>query len=688
MTEPTSNSAEFPKASLESWRKLVEKDLKGKPFDVLVSRLPGGLTIDPLYTEESLAGLDPSGFPGVAPFVRGTDVHTRTTRGWAVCPEHDDPRMDTVADAIREDLERGADAVWLRVGVDHATRVQTAGDLKRVLDAVDLAKFPVWLEPGADVIPMAAALVAIVDAAGVPRDALRGGFGADPLGTLAETGTLPSGYDSASRDFVSLARFADASLPRMRTALVSSRPYAEAGASLVHELAWSIATAIEYLRKLVDGGLSVDAASRQIAFSFSVGGQFFPEIAKLRAARLLFAKVVAASGGSDAAQATFIRARTADATKSRRDPWVNMLRGTAESFAAAVGGADAISTSPFDVLIGPSDALARRVARNTQLVLRDESNLHRVSDPGGGSYYLESLTRQLAEAAWTEVQAIEKQGGMGNALRLGHVATVVDATRAARARDIGKRKIPVVGVSEFPNVTETPVEREPVKLADVEVELGSEFGDSNPEARHGALMDLVRMSQSLAPSIGLVTAAVKAASLGADLYHASAVLRIGQPSVHIAPLAPFRDASPFEALRDAMDAHAREHGAPLRALVVALGTVAEHTARVMWIQNVLAAGGFLTTTETSLDATTLAAAVKSSGASLVVFAGPDAAYPEAVPALAPVATSAGAKLLALAGKAGEHAEAFEKLGVRQQLFAGADIRDALASMHQQLGVNA
>lgn len=686
MTEPTSNSVEFPKSSMESWRKLVEKDLKGKPFDVLLSRLEGGITIEPVYSEQDLVGDDESGFPGVAPYVRGTDVATRTSRGWAVCPEHDDPRMDVVRDAIREDLERGADAVWLRLGVDHATRIQTAGDLARVLDAVDLSKIPVWIEAEADVIPMASALIALADSVGVGRDALRGGFGADPLGTLAKIGTLPSGYDSAMRDLCSLARFSDASMPNMRSVLVSSQPYAEAGASLVHELAWSIATAIEYLRRLIEAGLDIDAASKQIAFSFAVGGQFFPEIAKLRAARLLFAKVIAASGGSEASQATFIRARTANATKSKRDPWVNMLRGTTESFAAAVGGADAISTSPYDVVIGPSDPLSRRVARNTQLILRDESNLHRVSDPGGGSYYLESLTRELAKAAWTEVQAIEREGGMSKALRLGRVSHVVEETRAQRERDIGRRKVPVVGVSEFANLGEKPVERAPVILADVEVELGSDFGDSTPEARHGALMDLVRMSQSLTPSIGLVTAAVKAASLGADLYHASAVLRIGQPSVHIAPLGAFRDAMPFEKLRDAMDAYAVEHDGPMRALIVALGTVAEHTARLMWTQNVLAAGGFAVTSEVGLDASSIAAAVKASGAIVVVFAGPDALYTENVPALAGALSGNGAKALALAGKPGDNAALYAACGVTHFLFAGADVRAALESIQDQLGV--
>lgn len=688
MTEPSSSSAEFPPSTVESWRKLVEKDLKGKPFDVLVSRLAGGLTIDPLYTAENLLGTDESGFPGIAPFVRGTDVETRTSRGWAVCPEHDDPRMDTASEAIAEDLARGADAIWLRVGVDHATRVQTAGDLHRVLESVDLSKIPVYLEPESDVVPMASALIAIVDKLGVDRAALRGGFGADPLGTLATTGTLPAGYDSAMRDLASLARFADASLPNVRSVLVSSRPYAEAGASLVHELAWSVATAIEYLRKLVDAGLSVDAAAKQIAFSFCVGGQFFPEIAKLRAARLLFAKVVAASGGSEEAQATFIRARTANATKSKRDPWVNMLRGTTESFAAAVGGADAISTSPFDVVIGPSDALARRVARNTQLILRDESNLHRVSDPGGGSYYLEALTRDLAKAAWTEVQAVEKSGGMSKALRLGHVSQVVEETREARVRDIGRRKVSVVGVSEFPNVTEQKVERAPVILEDVEVELGTEFGESTPEERHGAIMDLVRMSQSLAPSIGLVTAAVKAASFGADLYHASAVLRIGQPSVHIAPLVPFRDAMPFESLRDAMDAHAEEHGAPMHALVVALGSPADHTARVMWVGNVLAAGGFVPSTEVGLTQDTLADAVKKTGARMLVIAGPDALYPEHVPALAAAAAGTSIELIAVAGKPGDQSEMFKAAGVGTFLAAGTDVHETLSSMHVKLGVNA
>jgi methylmalonyl-CoA mutase len=367
-----------------------------------------------------------------------------------------------------------------------------------------------------------------------------------------------------------------------------------------------------------------------------------------------------------------------------------MLRGTAESFAAAVGGAESVATAPFDECVGPSDAFARRIARNTQLVLREESHLHRVLDPAGGSYYLEKLTDELARAAWAAFREVERLGGMERALTLGHVAKVVDATKTARLERLRKRKDAVVGVSEFPDLGEAKVERAPIDMQAVEVELGHPLEPSEQDARLAKLRDLARAVLAReAPSGRLTALAIEAAELGVDMDTMGVVLAEGEPSVHVAPLMPFRAAAPFEALRDASDAHLARTGARPKAALVALGTVAQHTARATWIANVLAAGGIESVTVHGFSGPAEATkAFAESGASLAVVCGPDALYAEQGAPVVKALAAGGAKLVAVAGKPGELQKPLEEAGASRFLYAGQDLLAALDDLHRQLGVSA
>ncbi|WP_434391190.1 methylmalonyl-CoA mutase family protein [Melittangium boletus] len=598
--EPLPIAKDFPAPSEEAWRKLVDKDLKGKPFTSLQSPLEGGLSLQPLYTQRDAASTPPPEPPGVAPYVRGNHPLGHTEGGWLLCQEYREPDVARAAEALRVDLERGTQGVWLHLG-ERGIPVKDAADLARLLAHAPLERTPVYLEPASEPLAFAPFLLGAADQARVPRAALRGCLGIDPLSALAEAAPLVTRLRQEA--------------PGLRALLVSTRPWADAGATAVHELAWAIATGVEALRGLERAGVPPEDTARSLQFALSVGGQFFPEIARLRAARLLWSKVVAASGGSPEAQAMALHARTASANKTQRDPWVNILRATAESFAAVVGGADSVSTAPFDEPLGAPDEGSRRLARNTQLILRDESSLNRVADPAGGSYYLERLTDELARAAWAELRRIESLGGMARAMAEGDVRRVLDETRAARDKAVRTRKLPIVGVSEFPHLGEAPVRRE----------------GPAPQAT--------------------------------------------------------RVAAGFEGLRDASDRYLAAHGTRPLAFMANLGTVAEHTARATWIANVLAVGGIEGREHQGFaDVEAAAALFAASGAPLAVISGPDALYPEWVPALAQALKARGARAVAVAGRPGEHEAAFRAAGVDLFLFAGADVFALLTSLHQQLGV--
>lgn len=447
-------AAEFPDASHEQWQHLVAgvlrksgKDVSGAEAEALLSTPVGdGLRTSPLYTARHRAP-DP-GLPGFAPFVRGGRPEGNTAGGWDVRQRHAVPD----AGAVLDDLENGTTSLWLAVGGDGIPVAALADVLKDVY--LDLA--PVVLDAGAETEPAARELLRLYEERGVAADAARGGLGADPLGHEARTG-VPR--DTAA--MAALARLCTDRHPGLRAVTVDALPYHEAGGSAAQELGCSLATAVAYLRELTAAGLSAAQACGQVEFRYAATADQFLTVAKLRAARRLFARVAEVCG-APAAGAQLQHAVTSTVMATRRDPWVNMLRTTVATLAAGVGGADAVTVLPFDHAIGLPDTFSRRIARNTSAILVEESHLARVIDPAGGSWYVERLTDELAHAGWAFFQEIERAGGQAAALRSGMVGERLARTWAERGEHLASRREPVTGVSEFPDLAEQPVVREPL----------------------------------------------------------------------------------------------------------------------------------------------------------------------------------------------------------------------------------
>ncbi|MEY9995590.1 methylmalonyl-CoA mutase [Streptomyces sp. V4I8] len=444
-------AAEFPDATHEQWQHLVEgvlrksgKDVSGAAAEeALSTALEDGLRTRPLYTARDAAP-DP-GLPGFAPFIRGGRAEGNTVGGWDLRQRH-----TTAADGVAlADLENGVTSLWLVLG-EGGIPVSSLG---RVLDGVYLDLAPVALDAGADVEPAARELLRLYEERGVAKEAARGNLGGDPLGHEARTG-----QSSAFAPVASLARLCAEEYPGLRALTVDALPYHEAGGSAAQELGCSLATGVAYLRELTAAGLTVEQACAQLEFRYAATADQFLTIAKLRAARRLWARVTEVCG---APSAQVQHAVTSPVMMTRRDPWVNMLRTTVATLAAGVGGADAVTVLPFDHALGLPDAFARRIARNTSTILIEESHLARVIDPAGGSWYAESLTDELARAGWEFFQRIERSGGQAAALRSGQLRQDLAATWEARTGKLAKRREPVTGVSEFPHLSEPPVEREP-----------------------------------------------------------------------------------------------------------------------------------------------------------------------------------------------------------------------------------
>jgi methylmalonyl-CoA mutase len=452
-------AAEFPAATREQWEKLVvgvldKSGARGLLPDAAAEKLAvtvGGVEIEGIYGPDELANVPDAGFPGFAPFVRGRRPEG-TLGGWDVRALFDHPDPGVAREQVLTDLENGVSSIWLRVG-DSGFALSA---LPKVLADVLLDLAPVVLDAGADALPAARALLKVAADRGVAIASLSGNLGLDPVGYAARTGE-PAELDEAAA-FV--AEHVTSGADQLRSLVVDGLAFHDSGASEAQELGATLAAGVTYLRALAAAGLSPEQACGQLEFRYAATDDQFLTIAKLRAARRLWARVASACGAPESQQGQVQHAVTSWPMMTRRDPYVNMLRTTIAAFAAGVGGADSVTVLPFDAAIGVPDALGRRIARNTQALLLEESHVASVIDPAGGSWYVESLTDELAHAGWAEFQAIEAAGGLAKALTDGFVAERIAANRRERQHKLAVREDAITGVSEFPQWQEKTLERQ------------------------------------------------------------------------------------------------------------------------------------------------------------------------------------------------------------------------------------
>lgn len=618
----------FGPATREQWLRLVDKVLDGGDFERrLVSRSADGLKLAPLYTRADAVAFADAAIPGQPPFTRGK---TAGRLAWDIRQRHAEPDPVRANKAILEDLAGGVASIELQIAAPGQFGLPYNGDcLAQALKGVMLDLCPVSLRAGEYTADAAGSLMALWRARGIAENTCIGGFNADPLGTLAATGAL---YHPVTRSLQIAARLAadSLSMPGVTTLLADGRVYHDGGATEAQELAAILATLATYLRALEEAGVPPEAALPKVQVALAVDADQLLGLAKLRAARKLVWRLADACGAGPAVSQIAFAAETSTRMLARRDPWVNMLRATMACATAAMGGADAITVLPFTWALGRPDAFARRIARNTQLVLMEESGLARVTDPAGGSWAVESITADLARQAWDIFQGIEAKGGMAEALSAGFIQDEIAKAAEARARQMATGQIEMTGTSAFPRLADDGVTVEPWP---------SEI-------------------------------------LSADLKGATAQPLVGQ-----------RLAEPLEALRDAADAFASAHGQPPRVFLASLGPLASQSARSTWAQNFLAAGGVVALTgEGYADATQAAKAFVESKAAIACICASDVDIANGAEAAAAALKAAGAKLVLLAGRPGPDEAKLHAAGIDTFLHAGCDRLAALSRIHAALGI--
>jgi methylmalonyl-CoA mutase len=612
VTDDLKLAADFAPASYDDWRKLVDGVLKGAPFEKLVGKTYDGLKIEPIYPRA----------PGAVPIAGRAEAAP-----WRIMQRIDHPDVALANAQALHDLENGASGLTLIfAGANGAYGFgldPSAVAIEKVLDGVFIdAGIGIELQVGPQSRMAAVHIAEYVKRKGLSPAACDIRFGLDPIGACAVWGSSPYTWPEIVPAVSGAIKGLAAMGFKGPFAVADGRVIHDAGGSEVQELAFVLATAVAYLHALEDAGVALENARDMVYARLSADADQFLTMAKFRALRLLWARIEQSCGLTP--KPLFIAADTAWRMLTQRDPYVNMLRATMATFSAGLGGADAVSVLPHTLALGLPDPFARRAARNTQLVLLEESNLAKVSDPAAGSGGIETLTQQLCEAAWSLFQETEKAGGIFASLEQNLIQRKVAATRALRETNIARRKEVMTGASEFPNLQEA----------------------------HVAVLD------------------AKPVALAA----------YGEAKIKFDAMPPMRLTAPFELLRDRSDQILKDSRARPKVFLANLGTPADFTARATFAKSFFETGGIeAIDTPGFTDPAALAAAYKTSGAALVCLCSQDKVYAAQAIAASQALHAAGAHHIYLAGRPGEQEAALRAVGVNHFIFAGGD---ALATLQE------
>jgi len=603
----------FDDRDYESWQAAAAAALKGKDLADLTTRTFEGIERSPLYTRQRNGTIrNGDDFPGGTAFARGNRA-SGNLLGWEIRQTHLAIR-DGVNAHILSDLENGATAITLKGATAEAAHIAS------VLHGVYLELAPVHLASGSS-RELASALLEVCEDRSSDAELLRNHLGLDPVGRLARTGHSVSPLDQEIKQCADMANDVASKYPNIVPIAIDGSVWANGGASDSQELGAILSAGVLWVRALLDSGFGIDDVAEKLEITLTVGPDQFMNMAKIRAARVCWARVMSACGASPSQSPVTIHAQTAQAMMTRTDSWVNMLRATTACFAAAVGGADAITVTPFDDAVGLSNDMGLRLARNTQLILQEETKLSSVIDPAGGSWYVEELTDQVAGSAWELFQDLERQGGLADALLSEYWQEELNKTRSERNKAVAHRAMPLTGTSEFPNLDEQQLEREPLPQSLEQIE--------------------------------------------------------GERRCEALPL--FRWSTPFEEMRESVDTSTKE---PVLFLAN-LGDIATHTARSTFAMNLFEAGGIRTLNNDGFATTAdCVEAFTASNTRIACICSSDSTYSESATQTAQELRSAGASLVYLAGNPDALAESVSDID--GFIYLGCDVLDVLTPIHQLL----
>lgn len=699
---------DFTPPSIEEWRNKVETDLKGKPVDKLKTKTYEGIDLQPIYTKADIQDLPHlKDTPGRGTNVRGNKAEGYSVNSWEVSQELPFGLAEDFNTAITEDLKRGQtsvnlkldDATMLGLDADYADKnkvgnkgisISAINSISKALENVDVTSTPVNIDGGFSSLPIFMIYQAYLKKNNIDTNSALGSVTTDPLGYLAEYGEMPVSAEYALNKMKYVTEWAEKNSKQIKTIGVSGLPYHNAGASAVQELAFVLGTAVEYINQLTERGLSAEEIVKNMRFTFGVGPFYFMEVAKLRASKILWSKITEEYGVSEEFRKMFIHARTSSYNQTVYDPYVNMLRTTTEAFSAIVGGVDSLHTNQFDERFGTPDTFSRRISRNTQIILNEESHLHSQIDPAGGSFYVEKLTSNVAEAAWKLFQEVESKGGMLKALEDGFPQAEIEKTAELRKKDLAKRKSVLVGTNMYANMKE---EKLASKHSDTEAiynkraDYLQKYRVAGEDSKHTSI--LAKLQELVdAKSVDMIITGAEAILEGATIGEISKSCRANESTpFKVTPVRIHKLADPFEELRDKSAAYEEKNGNKPKIFLATMGPVKQHKGRADFSRGFFEVGGmeviYPNGFETTEDA--VKAAIES-GAKAVCICSSDETYPDLVsPIVKGVKENNTGAQIILAGYPKDQVEAYKSAGVDNFIFLGADALQILTDLLTKVG---
>jgi len=663
--------SEFELHSLEEWKQAVIDSLKGADFDkVMRTKTYEGITLKPIYTREDLQGkpwLESTA--GQAPYLRGSDAEGFIKQSWIVAQRQDEPDANELNSILLHELQRGLGAANIKINPDtlkakadttasRGLRVNNLEELSKALQGVELRAIPIMMLGNRSMLLLQSMLYAWAEENEMPLNELTGAVACDPF-----LDQVPD-YDTLYQ----MQFMGKKHSPQMKTILLDSYKYEAMGASATEELAYFLSAAHNILKEMIQRGAKIDDIAPSFILKLSLGSNFFMEIAKIRAARMLWAELIKNYGGNEESQMIHIHAATSSFNKSRYDVWVNMLRTTTEGFAGIVGMVDSMEISAFDSTLKPVDDFSARIARNQQLILNEESHFSKVIDPAGGCWYIESLVAELCNLSWKKMQAIETDGGFEKYTESGKLHEELNVLARKRIDMVNSRRDVKVGVNMFANPQDT------IELVEAE-----EPATVVAETESG--LDLAELKAVEDDADKLFEALIKAWQHGATIQELAKALGW---EIQLREYPRLRNVQEVEALRQAIEALPQK---PVIHLLN-MGKVLDFKARADFSSAFFQMSGFELINPAGYE--TCEAAIQAaaeSKAKAVCICSTDALYEELVPVLCQgLKQLPHAPIIILAGYPQDKVESYQAAGVDVFIHIRANAYETNKQIINKMGV--
>ncbi|MCD4817082.1 MAG: acyl-CoA mutase large subunit family protein [Candidatus Cloacimonetes bacterium] len=686
---------EFEPHTEEQWREATDKLLKGKPYDkIMLTPTYENITLKPIYTKKDAEKLDfVDELPGNNSNLRNTKHNGYHAKEWNIAQEIQHTLPEEFNKSLLKALNSGQNAINLVLdeatlaGLDpnqanvtqvgkNGVSISNLNDLEITFKDVELDSIDIDIQAYSMALPIASMLVALAKKRDMKLADLKGSIGMDPVSELAKEGSICLSIDQAYTEMYELLKWSAKNLPNIRTISVHTHPYVNSGASATEELSFAFSTAVEYIKKMLDKGLTIDVIAPRIQFHLSIGSNFFMEIAKFRAARLIWSKIITEFGGNENSKKMYIHARTTKFNKTRYDIHANLLRTTTEAFSGIAGGIDSLHVGAFDEIIKDPDEFSARIARNQQLILKEEVHLNHVTDPAGGSWYIESLTAEIVKESWKIFQEIEACGGIFEAVIDNKIQEIIDKTVQKRDDNLSKRKDVKVGINMFANLNDTP------SIAVVEEDDSLALQRINLFDYNDNFVDVKLNSENVMGSI------ISAFRIGASIGNIIEELRDGDEEwLYIEPLKIHRVSEKFEHLRDLVNIYSKTNKTP-QVFLANFGSLKEFKARADFSRGFFETGGFEIIDIGSFQDINIGAEESlKSKTEVVVICSTDLKYPDIVPEFVKtLKESKTPPIIVLAGYPKEHIASFKEMGIDYFIHLKANIYQTLNSILEEIGV--